>query len=282
MDDGSHLSSPTPSPTPPAPILHDAVYRFLHTGRRAAGSGIPGAQTLRLSVPTPPGWRDGPAVDIAVHVLGSGPDVLLVHGWRGEAMDLYPLARQLAEDGHRVWLPDLPGHGVSDGAHLSVTLAASALHAVQRLSGPYHFAAGHSYGGASLVHALQQSEHQPALQARRIALLAPATDYGFFARRAVAQADVPEALWPQWLKQLAETIGVDPDTVKLRDQLQRLSLPTLVVHSSDDPIVPSHALRSATEGLPHVTWRPSEGLGHRGILTDETLLQTLHQFAVAV
>lgn len=263
-----------PAGLPDADALDDMVYRFLHTGRRAPAAGLPGAQTRTVNLSAPPGWRDGPQIDLGVHVLGTGPDVLLVHGWRGQALDMHPLAQRLADRGHRVWVPDLPGHGQSGGAHLSIPLAAAALQAVQGLAGEFSFAAGHSYGGASLVHALRQG-----LRARRIALLAPATDYGFFARRAMSQAGLPEALGPVWLQRLAAVVGVDPDTVKLREQVQQIDIPALVVHSSDDDIVPAAALQAAIGAWPSATWLPLEGLGHRGLLTDVGTLQTLCNFA---
>lgn len=263
-----------PAGLPEAHALDDQVYRFLHTGRRTPALSLPGAQTRTVDVATPPGWRDGPEISLSVHVLGSGPEVLLVHGWRGQSLDMHPLAQRLAERGYRVWLPDLPGHGQSGGAHLSIPLAAAALQAVQGLAGEFSFAAGHSYGGASLVHAICQGLH-----ARRMALLAPATHYGFFARRAILQAGLPQALAPAWVHRLAEIIGVDPDTVNLREQVQQIGVPALVTHSSDDDVVPAAALQSVIDAWPGATWMPREGLGHRGLLTDDSTLRTLCDFA---
>ncbi|GAP35892.1 alpha/beta fold hydrolase [Piscinibacter sakaiensis] len=263
-----------PAAMPDTRALDAGVHRFLHTGPRTRGSGIPGAQTLHLGLATPAGWRDGPRIDVAVHVMGHGPDALLVHGWRADATDMLPLARHLAAAGRRVWMPDLPGHGQSGGEHLSLPLAAAALRAVQDHAGSFSFAAGHSYGGAALVHALSQG-----LQARRIALLAPATHYGFFARRAVAQSGLPEALWPAWLQRLSAIIGVDADTVNLRDQAQHIAVPAMVAHSSDDDIVPRRALEAAIACWPGVQWLGLEGLGHRGLLADDATLQAVGRFA---
>lgn len=263
-----------PAALPDEQALDDGVHRFLHTGRRNPGSGIPGARRVSLVLATPSGWRDGPQIELAVHVLGTGPDVLLVHGWRADATDMLPLARRLAAGGRRVWMPDLPGHGQSGGAHLSVPLAAAALQAVQDRAGGFSFAAGHSYGGAALAHALSQG-----LQAQRIALLAPATHYGYFARRALAQSGLPQALWPAWRQRLSAIIGVDPDTVNLRDQTQHIAAPSLVAHSSDDDIVPRGALEAAIASWPGVQWLPLDGLGHRGLLGDDATLHTVCRFA---
>lgn len=256
-----------------AQVLDDAVHRFLHTGRRSPGGDIPGASVVRLGLATPDGWRDGARVELAVQVLGTGPDVLLVHGWHANTTDMLPLALRLVAGGRRVWMPDLPGHGQSGGAHLSVPLAAAALQAVQDLAGGFSLAAGHSYGGAALVHALRHG-----LQAQRIALLAPAPHYGYFARRAVARSGLPQALWPAWLQRLATVIGVDPDTVNLRDQAPHIAAAALLAHSSDDDIVPRGAIDAAVAAWPGVQWTPLAGLGHRGLLTDQGVLDTVCRF----
>lgn len=270
------MSAPGNPPVslPDAQALDDAVLRFLHTGRRSLGSDIPGTQRVRLGLTTPDGWRDGPRIELVAHVLGTGPEVLLVHGWRADATDMLPLARRLAAGGRRVWMPDLPGHGQSGGAHLSMPLAAAALRAVQNQAGGFGFAVGHSYGGAALVHALRHG-----LQAQRIALLAPATHYGYFARRAVSRFGLPEALWPAWLQHLSAVIGVDPDTVNLRDEVSQLAVPALVAHSSDDDIVPRRALEAVIPSWPGVQWLALDGLGHRGLLADDATLHTVCRFA---
>jgi 2-succinyl-6-hydroxy-2,4-cyclohexadiene-1-carboxylate synthase len=54
------------------------------------------------------------ATPVAVRTAGSGPPVLLLHGFTQTGACLGPLADDLARD-HTVVLPDLPGHGGSAG-----------------------------------------------------------------------------------------------------------------------------------------------------------------------
>lgn len=46
---------------------------------------------------------------------GSGPFVLLVHGWAGRGAQMIPLANSLLESGFRVGIPDMTAHGESKG-----------------------------------------------------------------------------------------------------------------------------------------------------------------------
>jgi pimeloyl-ACP methyl ester carboxylesterase len=57
-------------------------------------------------------WTDARAVRMRYLVAGSGPPLVLVHGWTGAASNFSELAPLLARR-FRVLVPDLPGHGGS-------------------------------------------------------------------------------------------------------------------------------------------------------------------------
>ena len=256
------------------PDLTTSVYRFLAPGRSPAQPLPPDAVTHSIPLPTSPGWRDGPLVDLRVHQRGRGPAALLVHGWRGQSNDLTPLADRLVAAGMTVWQPDLPAHGQSAGEHLSLPLAAAALKAAQALAGPFTFAAAHSYGGAALVQALVAG-----LRVERVALLAPPTHYGHFARRAAAQAGMPAEQATEWMKVLARTIDADPDAFDMYRQAGQLKQRALLIHSQDDPVVPYKAVEATAAAWPGARWWPRDGLGHFRLLKDEETLRTLCEFA---
>src|SRR5690242_17210646 len=53
--------------------------------------------------------------------LGSGPDLVLVHGWGWHGNIWSSVAQRLATR-FRVWIPDLPGHGASGEVTVAQTL----------------------------------------------------------------------------------------------------------------------------------------------------------------
>ena len=99
-------------------------------------------------------------------VVGTGPALLLIHGftWTGEWWD--PLLPTLARD-HRVIVIDLPGHGrsTSHPGPWSYRQVASDMYALlDRLGVQRVRAIGHSAGGNTLVHmATQQSARIEAM-----------------------------------------------------------------------------------------------------------------------
>lgn len=272
----------TQSPPRPAPeavhsqsLLETATTGFLAVGPVPAKPLPAGTETHRIRVAAPGQWLDGPTVEIAVHRRGSGPAALLVHGWRSQAADLPALADLLVEAGFSVWMPDLPAHGQSGGAHLGIPLGAQALQAVQTLAGPFALALAHSYGGACLVQALTQG-----LDARRVVLLAPPTHYGHFARHAARQAGLPQDLLPVWLQHLGAIIGTDPDGIAMQRQVPQLRMPALLVHGRDDTVAPFAPVEAVAAAWPGATWMPVDGLGHFRILVEPQVLAAVRRFAL--
>lgn len=255
-------------------MFDKATERFLRVEGKQAKPLPSDVSTSTLQIKTVHGAEDAPELSVRVHCRGQGPAALLVHGWQSQAADLHRLSTLLVDAGFQVWMPDLPGHGHSDGEHLSMPLAASVLHAVQGLSGPFKLAVGHSYGAASLVHALAGG-----LDVQRVVVLATPTHYGHFARRAATQAGMPPDMLDPWLAQLGASIGCHPDVIDMKSQARQLHIPALVAHSRDDAIAPFERAQEVVSVWPGARWLPLEGLGHFRVLTDPGLLSELRSFA---
>jgi pimeloyl-ACP methyl ester carboxylesterase len=258
-------------------IFEKATNQFLHVGTKEPKPLPSDVTTTTMQIMTTPRGQDPSELLVRVHCRGVGPAALLVHGWRSQAADMQPLASMLVGAGFQVWMPDLPGHGHSDGEHLSIPLAADVLQAVQTISGPFALAVGHSYGGASLVHALAGG-----LQVQRVAVLAAPTHYGHFARLGAQQAGMPKAMLESWLSHLAASIGCHPDEINMKRQVLNLSMPAMLAHSKDDPVTPFDQLQEVASIWPGAMWLPLEGLGHFRLLTDPYFLSELQNFACAL
>src|SRR5512136_311395 len=116
--------------------------------------------------------------DHTIHysVEGSGPDVLVIHGWASShRMWERPLER-LASSGFRAWAIDLPGSGVSNSRcaapdWYTITNLTRVVEAfVERVGIQSVTLVGHSMGGAI---ALELAHRRPDLT-RALVLVAPA------------------------------------------------------------------------------------------------------------
>ncbi|HEX2076295.1 MAG TPA: alpha/beta fold hydrolase, partial [Longimicrobium sp.] len=133
--------------------------------RRQPDAGLEDAAAGRYAFTVHDGERE-----VAAWSWGSGPVVLLAHGWGGSAADMAPLAERLQRAGYRAVLVDFPAHGRSPGRRTNMVEWLGALRAVAAAVGPIHAAAGHSFGGAAI--ALSMSELE--LDVRGAVLIAPA------------------------------------------------------------------------------------------------------------
>jgi pimeloyl-ACP methyl ester carboxylesterase len=200
--------------------------------------------------------------------------VFLVHGWAGAGAQFFALARRLAEDGHRVIVLDLPGHGRSAGWRSSLPRWADALaDAVAELAptGPIAVVA-HSFGAATTTLALARG-----LRADRVVLLAPAAEPGAYfrawiepivARPALAAL---EARVERWL-------GIAFAEVAAPQLARGLDHSVLIVHDRDDRETPLAGAKAIA-----ASWRGAEllvttGLGHVRLLHHPEVMGRVRTF----
>jgi len=112
-------------------------------------------------------WTEYRGARIRTWERGEGPPLLLIHGYGGAAWNFSELAPLLP--GHRLLIPDLPGHGASAPLPSSASLGGYADALAATLPGPVDVL-GHSLGG---VVALRLAERRPDL-VRSIVLAAAA------------------------------------------------------------------------------------------------------------
>lgn len=243
---------------------HQAAEAFL-TPPRSLGNPVPEfAQGTSLFI------FNGPLGRMASRRIGRGPKVLLVHGWGGNASDMAAFVEPLVEAGNEVIIPDLPGHGESDGKMVSIANAAQGLLELQKHTGPFHAVVAHSVGTAAAVHAMRNG-----LKTNCAALISPPARYRDYASGFANQIGLngEEALeMIEVLRQLGHDVAAVDSPASARNLWQ----PALVLHSSDDRVVPVADGREIAEAWPASRLVLLDGLGHRRILqAPEVVAQVL-------
>jgi pimeloyl-ACP methyl ester carboxylesterase len=224
------------------------VNRFVTPVRRGADARAPLAAPRMIE-------SDGRA--IAVYEAGSGPRVLLVHGWEGSALDFAALAATFRTNGFRVVAFDHPAHGRSAGRRTSLPKMARAVEDVARAVGPFDVVVGHSLGASAALLALGNG-----LAARAAALIAPPRDAHHFVRQLSAAMGLSEARATGAIALLERRVGslAGPATDRVARQLR---LPGLVLHDRGDRYVPFAHGEAIAAAWPGARFVPLTGLGHR-------------------
>ncbi|HEU4885422.1 MAG TPA: alpha/beta fold hydrolase [Longimicrobium sp.] len=215
---------------------------------------------------------------VAAWSWGSGPAVLLAHGWGGAAADMAPLAERLQAAGYRAVLFDFPAHGRSAGRRTNMLEWLRIIRAVAATVGPVHALVGHSFGAAAVAIAL--AEH--AMDVRGAVLLAPAIGPALFVDRFTGMIGLPAARAEGMMRHITETIGREPRSLDARWAVKHLHVPALVVHDPADREVPWLHARSIADAWPGSRLVAADGLGHRRLLRDERTLSTVTDFIHAL
>lgn len=200
-----------------------------------------------------------PSGKVAIWCKGKGPVALMVHGWSGRHADMAAFVDPLAFAGYQVVSMDLPAHGESDGEIAAIPDMAMAIRVLADAVGPVHGIVAHSVGCAATALAFRQG-----MQAARTVFVAPPARYAHFARAFSRQAGID----PDALLAALRSRNVDVDSIDLPLMVPSIDTRALVIHSTDDPVVPFANGEAIAAAWPGARFLACEGLGHRKVLFD--------------
>lgn len=212
--------------------------------------------------------RDSEA--IACWHKGTGPTVVLCHGWGGHAGDLLPLAELLVNRGFRALVFDAPAHGLSAGTLSSLPHFAAAITAVADDFGPLDALVGHSMGGAAAALAMLQG-----LSVRRAAWIASPSQPEAWLTRFTSFVGFPDELGPALRAEIESRVGFAFRDLDLLERAREIATPILLVHDKGDREVPIASSQRLAEALVDATLLVTDGLGHKRILRAPAVLQEI-------
>jgi hypothetical protein len=237
-----------------------------HTRPERETALLAGARPLSLDVVTRATGRER-AARIAAWTWGTGPTVLLVHGWEGRGAQLGAIVAPLVDAGFSVMAFDAPAHGDSPGKRLVIADLAAAIRAAERAAGGLHGIVAHSLGAASTTLALARG-----LDAKRVVYLAPAVvlgrAIGNFARITRSGAQAVNGL----VSHLTRVNGFHPDDVLPEILGPRIDASLLAFHDGADDEVPVEDARRLIASWKGATLVETQDLGHRRILRDPSVI----------
>jgi pimeloyl-ACP methyl ester carboxylesterase len=217
-------------------------------------------------IPGAEGW-------IVTRSWGSGPTVLLLHGWSGSMADMEDFIAPLVARGFRAVAFDAPAHGESDGRRTNLIQCTGALLQVGATQGPVYGAITHSFGGATAALALHRGFAIPRL----VMLGAPNSVVEMSDLRA-RRAGVPPNVVALANRRIASRYDIDWETIATERLIAGHDLPLLVVHDRGDRSVPyEHGVRIARAAA-RGRLLTTTGLGHDGILWDRGVIQAVADF----
>jgi pimeloyl-ACP methyl ester carboxylesterase len=221
--------------------------------------------------------RLGESMVVKAWRWGTGEQiVILAHGWEGRGSQMAPFAAPLVAAGYSVVTFDAPGHGASTGSRSSLPHFTWGLRGVADSIAAPHAVLAHSLGCAATTLALRDG-----FKTNRVVFIAPPLN----------PADYTE--------QFGEILGLDGRTIEgLRHRIEErflrkwsdyslaatarsMSAPLLVIHDRDDDETRWSGGAALAEVWPGARMMTTEGLGHRRILREASVIEAATKFVVS-
>lgn len=206
---------------------------------------------------------------------GSGPAVLLVHGWEGRGAQLAPFVGPLVAAGHSVVTFDAPAHGVSAGKRASLPHFAWSVRCMAEAVDAQAIVA-HSFGCAATTLALREG-----LTARRLVFVAPPLNPADFVARFGDILGLDDSVLDRMKLRIEQRFFRKWSDYSLAAIAPAMTSPLLVVHDRDDDDTYWSNGAALAEAWPGAKMITTSGLGHRRILREPSVIEAVTMFVAA-
>jgi pimeloyl-ACP methyl ester carboxylesterase len=213
---------------------------------------------------------------LATWTFGTGPTVLLVHGWGGHAGRLFRFVEPLVAGGFSVVTFDAPGHAESSGTESSLPDFAAAINYLASIHDPLAGIIGHSLGATASALVVRKGLRVP-----RIVLLAPGADPEQYTFRFAHYFRIPTNVHAGMKQRLAERYSVAWNDLRLDTPIEKAPAEMLVIHDRADGRVPWRDGRAIADAWPGAQLMTTHGLGHHKILRDRDVVAAAVAFLAA-
>ena len=220
-------------------------------------------------------WLESRGRKIQCYSWGSGPLVLLVHGWAGRATQFRKIISALVAENFRVVGFDGPAHGRSQGRSTNIADFELVLNQIYNKVGTPECIIAHSFGGGAVLFAAMNG-----LPVRKLINIASPTIGDEIIKTYLTRINGSSATAEFFKAYILETTGkpFEEFTALYFIHNIRQDLALLLVHDEDDEDVQiDHALELISVYPKGVLFR-TRGLGHTRILRDEKVINRCISF----
>lgn len=214
--------------------------------------------------------------EIVVYENHFGPKkVLLVHGWNGRGTQLVSIAKAFKELNYTIISFDAPGHGKSAKSTANMTHFIEAIFELNKKFQGFDLIIGHSLGGMSIINSLGRGLKIPK---------AVTIGSGNKTKDIVNDFLTSIGMNPKKMSALCIRMFEAKNKEKMsnydvENHAKNIDIPVLVIHDVNDIDVSYKAAEAIANNLQNGTLFLTKGLGHKKILGDEKVIETIVNFA---
>lgn len=206
---------------------------------------------------------------------GTGPAVLLVHGWEGRGAQLAAFVQPLTAAGHSVVTFDAPGHGESGGSRSSLPHFAWSVRAVADAAGGVSAVLAHSLGCAATTLTVRDG-----LAVQRLVYVSPPLDPSDYVARFGDILNITTPVLDRMKHRIEQRFQRKWAEYSLAAMAPAMTTPLLVIHDRDDEDTSWQDGAALAQAWPGARLLTTAGLGHRRILRDPSVVAAATQFVL--
>ncbi|MCL6461278.1 MAG: alpha/beta hydrolase [Flavobacterium micromati] len=217
-----------------------------------------------------------PAINKQINIYQYGiseKKILLVHGWSGRGTQLYKIADELIKIGYSTISFDAPGHGKSPGKMSIMTDFISIILEINKQSGPFDVAIGHSLGGMSVLNAMKKG-----LKVNKAIVIGSGDVVEDIIDDFVAKLELHPNIGTLLRLHFEKKYDEKMNNYSAFLAAAQSTVPVLVIHDQNDPEVPVKAGINIHKHLKNGELMLTEALGHRKILGNDAVIKKIVQF----
>lgn len=212
---------------------------------------------------------------IMSYAWGTGPTLLLVHGWEANADRYLHFVQPLVNAGFRVVAVDGHAHGASGGRLTNLMRSGEALAAVIRQIEPVHGVIAHSYGGGATMALLKQ---YPRIHLGRVVLIASVNRISDMMMMFAGVLGLSDRVKQAFFEHARRMLRAPVETLDVQTIARQRTEPALIIHDEGDQIVPCSSGRAIADAWPGAQFHQTSKLGHRRILNDDSVIRRVSEF----
>ncbi len=199
--------------------------------------------------------------------------VLMVHGWSGRGSQFQKIIEALLEKGFYVVAIDAPAHGGNRQKKTSMLEFIDAIEVSQDKFGPFDYAIGHSLGGMAIFNGLRTN-----LFVSKIVTIGTPDNVrhvvGDFCEKVNASPKVAERI----IKKIESQFVMKIEHASTDYLAQKFNPDGLIIHDEDDQDVGIENATELAKHWPNANLIITKGLGHRRVLMDQKVIDSIIGF----
>jgi len=209
----------------------------------------------------------------AFELVGPGEKIVLIHGWSGRASQFFQIMEGLNNLGFHVVSIEAPGHGDNLGSETNMLDFVDALEEADLRFGPFYNAIGHSLGGMALFNNLNRKA-----QYEKLVLMGSPANVRNVVSDFSRKLKMNEAVTNNLITAIEERFHLSVKESSSEYLCQYYNPLGLIIHDENDQDVSITNARQLHEKWKKSKLIVSKGLGHRRILMDADLQQSIYDF----